>query len=336
MKKLNLSGFDLGVIIAFVVITLLGGGAWYYFSGALADAQKDDSTAKASFDNYSKIAKFNVVVSKSNLTTMETNTDVIKTQLLPIIKARFLSKDNKLSSIGKEDPVAWKHDLDDEVHHLNAAAKSRNIGVPANFYFGFSRYLSASPSDVQTAVLSKQLLGIKEITNILISSQIKDITAMRRTYEEDPHVSSNEPAGSEDRLPGYSTSGPNGAYVDYPFEVDFDTTSENLRSVLSGLVQSPYIFVVRSITVKNSNPNSPLTSALDQMAGPSPGSVTETSPGEVAATTSTKGPQYLYGSETLSVKARIDLIDWTSDLSVFSDAPAASSGKNSPGTKGGP
>ena len=35
----NLSRFDLGVIIAFVVISLLGAGAWYYLSGQLDNAK---------------------------------------------------------------------------------------------------------------------------------------------------------------------------------------------------------------------------------------------------------------------------------------------------------
>ena len=41
MKKLKLSGFDLGIIIAFAVLTLLGGGAWWYLSSGLQTATDD-------------------------------------------------------------------------------------------------------------------------------------------------------------------------------------------------------------------------------------------------------------------------------------------------------
>ena len=37
-------------------------------------------------------------------------------------------------------------------------------------------------------------------------------------------------------------------------------------------------------------------------------------PGEVAATTSTKGPQFLFGDATLKVKARIDMIEWDAEV----------------------
>jgi hypothetical protein len=110
-----------------------------------------------------------------------------------------------------------------------------------------------------------------------------------------------------------------GAYTSYPFEVEFDTTAESFHPVINGLIQSPYIFIVRSLEVKNSNPNSPAITSLDQMAGTPPSSVIDTSPGEVASTTSTKGPQYLFGNETLAVKARIDMIEWTADVSAISN-----------------
>ena len=244
LKKLKISGFDLGIIIAFAVITLIGGAAWWYLSGALSDAQADVTAAKADFDKVSSNPQYKLVVSDSNAKTIQTNIDQIKTQLVPVIQAQFKSKDNKLSLIRQEDPVAWKHDLDDEVHRLNALAKSKSVGVPANYYFGFSRYLNASPNDEQTAVLSKQMLGIEQIVDIMVGAQVKSITAIRRTFEEDPHTNASQ-AGSApegDHLPGYAVTAPGGMYIAYPFEIDFETTSENYRNVLDGFIQSPYVF----------------------------------------------------------------------------------------------
>jgi len=329
MKKLKLSGFDLGMVIAFVVITLMGGGAWWYLSGALQDAQTDVTTAKADFDKYSSNPQFHVVVSNSNAKTLQTNIDRIKTQLLPVIQTEFRSKDNKLSLVEKEDPVTWKHDLDNEVRRLNVAAKSHNVGVPPNFYFGFSRYLSENPGDDQTPVLSKQLLGIEQIATILIGAQVRDIQSIRRTYEEDPRPTGNTNLIERDQLAGYSASAAGGAYTAYPFEIDFDTTTENFRPVIDGLIQSPYTFVVRSLSVKNSNGNSPATSSLDQMAGTPPSSVVETSPGEVAATPPAKGPQYLFGNETLAVRLRVDMIEWLTDVSAISDSAGVGADPNS-------
>jgi len=318
MKKLKLnlklSGFDLGVIIAAVVIALLGGGAWWYLSGALADAQADTTSAKADFDKFSSNPKYHVVVSPSNAKTLQANIDLLKAQLVPLINDTLQPKENKLLSIEKEDPVAWKHDLDDEVRALNNAAKLHSVVVPPNYYFGFSSYISQSPSDEQTAVLSKQLLGIEQIATIMINAQVKDILAIRRTYEEEPHSGSSGDTGEPDRLAGYSTVAAGGAYAAYPFEVEFDATPENFRTFIDNLIQSPYIFVVRSLSIESDHSDSPRLTALDQMAGTPQPSIIDSSPGAVATNTSTVGPQYLFGNSSLKIKARIDMIEWDAQL----------------------
>jgi hypothetical protein len=313
MKKLSLSGFDIGVIIAAVVIALLGVGGWWFLSSALQDAQAEDASAKADFDKYS--TKYDIVVSPANGKILQANIGLLKAQLSPLIHSKLLPKENKLSSIDKEDPVAWKHDLDDEVHRLTDAAKAHSVTLPPNFYFGFSRYQSQSPGDEQTAVLSKQLVGIEQLSNTLLSAPVKAIQGIRRSYEEDPHSATGSSSGSSaepDRFNGYALTAPGNVYVDYPFEVEFETTSENLRPIIDNLIQSPYLFVVRTMTIENSAADSPVTGDLDRLAGtPASPSVVDTSPGEVAATPSTKGPQFLFGNSTLKIKARIDMIEWT-------------------------
>lgn len=318
------SGFDLGIIIAFVVVALLGGGAWWYLSGQLQAAQDNVKSIHDAFNSYS-VSKGtgtdSIVVSPSNGKVLQGNIDLLTAKLKPLVDSKLMPKGNKLSSIDKEDPVAWKHDLDDDVHQLTAAAKLHGISLPPNFYFGFNHYLSQSPNDEQTLVLSKQLLAIDQITRILLGGPVKGITNIRRTNEEEPHSatsgSSNFPETAEsDHLSGYALVAPGNTYVDYPFEFDFETTSENLRKIMDDLVKSPYILVVRTLTIENSEPTSPQLSALDQIAGSSapPPSVVSTSPGEVANTPtppSTKGPQYLFGHSTLKIKARIDLIEYT-------------------------
>jgi len=313
MKKLNLSGFDLGFIIAFAVVALLGGGAWWYLSGELQTAVDDVGKADADFKKYSADSKYHVVVSTSNGKTLQANIDLLKAQLDPLIETKLLPKENKLHSIEKEDPVAWKHDLDDEVNRLKTAAKLHGVTLPRNFYFGFSRYQSLNPSDEQTAVLSKQLKGVEELATILINAPVKEIKMIARTYEEDPHTGGGNvsaPTVELDHLGGYSFNAAGKAYTAFPFELDFDTTPENFRNVINNLIQSPYLFVVRTLSIQSDHPNSPLITDLDRLAGPPPPPMTETAPGEVAATVSTMGPQYLFGNSTIKVKARVDMIEW--------------------------
>jgi len=336
MKKLNLSGFDIGVIIAFVVVALLGGGAWWYLSGVLQDAQSEATSAKADFDKYS--TKYDIVVSPSNGKALQANIDLLKAQLEPLIQTKLLPKENTLGSIVKEDPVTWKHDLDDKVQRLNSAAKLHGVTLPPNFYFGFSRYISQSPGDEQTVVLSKQLVGVEQLATILINAPVKDIQAMRRTYEEDPHTGSGNASSSmaePDHLGGYSLNAAGNAYTAYPLEVDFEATAENLRPIINNLMQSPYVFILRTLTVQNSIPDSPRIDSLDKLAGPPPAPVTDSAPGEVAATTSTKGPQYLFGNSILKIKARIDMIEWKVDFSEATPGAANGAPNKQPPSPGG-
>ena len=309
-----LSRFDIGVIIAFVVIGLLGGGASWYLSSELGDAQGDASAAKANFDKYS--TNHGILVSVGNKKVLQDNIDLITAQLNPVIQTQFQSKNNKLSSIGRRDPVAWKHDLDEQVRLLNDAARHRSFRLPGNFYFAFSRYLNNNPGDEQTLVLSKQFLMVGQIATTLINAPVQSIDSIRRTYEEDDHhppgVPGAFPASTQDpdRLMGYAYGVGGGLYTDYPYEIVFDSTVEGFRKVMSDLMQSPYTFVIRSITVENTVPNSPTIDDLTRMAGPATPSITETAPGTVAAAASTKGTQFLFSNSPLHITARVDLVEW--------------------------
>jgi hypothetical protein len=322
MKKLPISKFDLAMIIAFVVIGALGGGAWYYLNGQLTDAVGQVGQEKSQYDRYASIKAGgqDILVKGSNQKILENNIDILKGQLVPLIQTKLIPKDDKLASIEKKDPVAWKHDLDSEVHRLTTEASGHGVKLPPNFYFAFSNYTNSNPADEQTAVLSKQLFAIEQITNILVDAPVHSINDIRRTYEEDagrggggggapPPGPGGPGAGSP--LPGTSYMADGGAYRGYPYEIDFETNTAGFHKVMNDFLKSPYIFVVRTIAVQSSQTTSPMPADLDRMAGgPNDINVTGQDPGVVANTVSTKGPQYLFGNQTLHVKMRVDLIEW--------------------------
>lgn len=324
MKKL--SPFDLGMIIAFAVVTLIGGGVWYYLSGKLDAAKQDVETASTDFDKYS--TKQVYLPNTSNVTTLQADIDVLKSQIDPLIKAKLQSPDNKILVVAKQDTVTWKHDLDDRVRKLNAEAKVHGVTVPNNFYYGFSRYLDQNPGEEKTTVLTKQLLGIEQIAGFLLAAPVKSINSVRRTYEEDEAAAGpgGSPAKSDkDILNGHSLEVNGGVYTDYPFQIDFETTTDALRKVLDDLMNSPYVFVIRELTIENSASKSPQITDLDKMAGNTGTPSVLDTPGEVASTKSTKGPQFLFGGETLRVQMRVDMIEWKG---VAAAAPENSAGPN--------
>jgi hypothetical protein len=317
----NFSRFDLGMIIAFVIVALLGGGAWYWLSGQLTAAQTDVAAAASEFDQYTKKEVY--LPTGANVKTLQTEIDLMTAQLDPLVKNELQSPGNLLSAIQQTDTVAWKHQLDDEMKGLNNEAKISGIKVPDNFYYGFSRYLNTNPTQDATPVLSRQLLGVKTIADILIKAPVQAIVSVKRTYEEDPEGNGgsrgyqNTPnQQNASQLAGRSQEASGGVYTAYPFEVEFDAKTESFRKIVNDLMKSPYVFVIRSILVQNSQLDSPKDPAtLDTMAGPaattSPDtSIVNSSPGAVAAAQPTVGVQYLFGDETLHIRMRIDLIEW--------------------------
>ena len=134
--------------------------------------------------------------------------------------------------------------------------------------------------------------------------------------------------GDPDQLGGSALQAPNGLYTSYPFQVDFVVTTEGFRRVIDALMKSPYVFVIRSLTLENTQQDSPKISDLDRMAGVTPGAPPPSldTPGATAAATSPAvGPQYLFGAETIRVNARIDLIEWHGLDQAEASAAAASS-----------
>jgi hypothetical protein len=300
MKRL--SRFDLSMIIAFAVVALVGGGAAYYLCYYQLDAaQNEVRAANQEFQRYT--AHMTYLPTQENLRILRGNIDLIQAQIEPAVNKNLQAPDNHLADIVNENSVDWKHKLDESVAKLNAAAKLHNVQVPDNYYYSFSYFLSNNPAEENTAVLSKQLLAIEKIVTILIGAPVNELKSIRRTSED---------AGVKDTesLPGHSVQGAGGLYTAYPFEFEFDTTPEALRKVVNGLMQSPYVFIIRSIAVQNDHPSSPQIGDLDRIVGAQAPAPDMSSPGAVAEAQSTAGPQFLFGGEILHVQARIDLIEW--------------------------
>jgi hypothetical protein len=323
----KISAFDVGIIIAFLVITLLGGGASYYFYSQLDSTRQDVGNTAGDFDKYSSREVY--LPTGPNQKLLEKDIELMHAQLDPLIAAQLQSPGNKLPSAKTEDTVTWKHDLDAEVLALTNAAKLHGVTVPNHFYYGFSRYLNTNPSEEATMVLTKQLYGIQELATIFINAPVKTIYGLRRTYEEES-ASTLVPQGKgdPDMLPGKAQHAPGDVYTAYPFEVEFETTTENFRKIVNALQKSPYVFVIRSVTLKNSASDSPQNTDLDKLAAPPENAPTDANGNPIKVV---KGPQFLFGNETLHIKMRIDLVEWNG-IST-GEAPAASA---RPGRRGGP
>ena len=154
------------------------------------------------------------------------------------------------------------------VNRLTAAAAEQHVRTPADFTFGFSRYDVKFPCRNPPAhddectklltLLSKQLMVVETLTDLLITNNVEAITAIHRTEVEPGETSA-------DALNLPINNDPTALYHTYPFELRFTCDTPTLRGVLNGLTAAPGLFVVRAIrietiTVKKGSLDAPTTS----------------------------------------------------------------------------
>jgi len=139
------------------------------------------------------------------------------------------------------------------VNRLTAAAAEQHVRTPADFTFGFSRYDVKFPcrnppahGDECTkllALLSKQLMVVETLADLLITNKVEEISAIHRTEVEPGETSA-------DALNLPINNDPTALYHTYPFELHFTCNTPTLRNFLNGLTEAPGLFIVRAIRIE--------------------------------------------------------------------------------------
>ncbi|HSI85588.1 MAG: hypothetical protein ACAI35_11325 [Candidatus Methylacidiphilales bacterium] len=337
---MKLSNFDIGMIVVFAVLGVAGIGGYIYTSGDLEEATTKATVAEqtvadlrtrgagksAQDDSGDKIG-----ITNDNLVQLGETIKKLSAGLEELAKTHFLKGGNPLAAIKAVDGTEFKQNLDRVVARLTKDAKANRVGIPAGFYFGFSRYIPNTPSQQHTVILQKQLLALSEISDLMVKAKVDKIEAVRRTMEEDG-ASNMRGSADNDSLKSKVTTGEYGYYVVYPFEVKFQCRNiEELRSVVNGLVKSDRVYVIRTIKVKTSKDTTvrmnELKSSLNQDTPPAPapeggetatppapapaGGTTAVTPAPAVQPKSERGPVDIFGTETYTVDLRVDLIEWT-------------------------
>lgn len=304
----KLSKFEIGMIVAFVVVTGAGIGGYIYTSGLVETAKADLTTANGELQ---KLVKQRYLPSDANIKLLEGNVASLTAALKPIQAQILKSPENKLGQMQPQNPVTWKNsDLDQTVQRLTALAKGRRVALPTDYYFGFSRYQKSNPSEQATLTLGKQLYGVEQLATKLFESgdggSVIALRSIRRTFDEDPATSQGGGADGGESLRGTSQLGSSKLYRVYPFEVEFVGTTNGLRAYLNSLFKTPALFVVRSLQVTNSKIESPKVGDLGK------------------GSNEKAGRDFVFGGEQLTVLVRVDMIEWlgTQGAGAAAAAPA--------------
>ncbi len=289
------------MIAAFVVVTGAGIGG-YFYTNSLVDASKTELNSAGT--ELQKLVKSRYFPSQENIKILQDNVTQLEGTIKPIEEKVLKGGDDQLGSIVAKNPVTWKsNDLDATVKELTAAAQSKKVQLPPDYYFSFSRYQRSNPSEQATLLLGKQLYGVRQLSSILFDSStggaISSLKSIRRSSEEEgggsPGGAANDVGAETFRAPIVTAA--NGLYRIYPFDVDFVGTTNGLRTFLNSLQQAPVLFVVRALQVANTRVDSPKLSDLDKASA---------SDSHAAGA----GRDFIFGSEQLQIRARIDMIEW--------------------------
>jgi len=161
--------------------------------------------------------------------------------------------------------------------HKNAAEVAAPIQIPADFAFGFEKYLKETNISQDSALvpqLDKQRQVLSYILNQLIAADPAGIQAVEREILGEP---TSETSGFEIN-PAISARVP-GAIDTLAFRVTFTGYTPTLRKFLNNLAQFDLPIVVRSVTVdrpatnaKTANAKKSKASSIDDIFGAFAGS----------------------------------------------------------------
>lgn len=312
----NFSKFDISIIVAFVILAALGVGGWWYTSGWITEAEKRIDT------EHLKLMALNredFTPSAANIERLKENQERLGQAIDPIIEQRLAPADSRLDQIMAMNPVSWKTDkLQQAVNRMRDLLGNKAIGTPDNFWFSFAQYQNSNPSEANTQLLGKQLYAIEQLVTILANAgeppAVQSIDRIKRTFDE---YGAFQQGGrrdarttSEDQL-GMNVQEVDGLYRVYPFAVTFTGNTRGLRKFLDGLVASGTVFVVRAVQVQNSRGNSPTLSEVqglvDQGTNKTFAYNFDEQPGSLPPAV---GLQPVFGSESLTITVRVDMIEW--------------------------
>ncbi len=296
--KTKLNSFEWTILSLMGVILLAGSIGLFLISGKVEEKKTELDTHTRDLTTISGRIHY---PSSENMALLKENSKQIEGFIISL-KPTLQSSENRLSEIKEIEAVEFKEQLSKTVDDLRALAKAKPVIIPAEFYFGFSRYQKQNPKKKDTVVLGKQLLGVEKMVALLIACGPQKIDSIARSFEEEGEVKKGG-ALEPEQLKFSSFNHPEGFYTSYPLEVEFVGVTSTLQQFLNEIGKLHYLYVVRSCYMTSLKP---VPSRLDELQR------------QYATLTPTAGTQAVkvppivpvLGEEKIKFKVRVDLIEW--------------------------
>jgi hypothetical protein len=251
------------LFIALVVVCLLAFAAGVYL---LLEARTADDQAARALRNAEQslqaAARGEIAPTQENLGLAEANVEALRGELSTIRER--LESGVQLQTT--DDPVQLITRIQRFISQMRRLAETEEIRIPANFGFGFDRYVEQSTPPAQQFVVrvDKQRLILEYLLGELIASGPSGITRVQRETIEVPQTDARTTttpragaagrttataAGGDFRIdPAISARVPD-AIDSLAFRITFTGFTESLQSFINRLAAFDYPVVVRSIEV---------------------------------------------------------------------------------------
>jgi hypothetical protein len=208
-------------------------------------------------------------------------------------------------------PQVFQDNLRAVVSSVRDLAKENAVELPEGFYLGFDQYSATLPSDAAAPLLAAQLASVQSMITDLIKLKVNAITSIARvplaieSGDPQPRNEKEKKANEE------KTAEP--IIVSSPVDIGFRAEQGKVRQALNGIVTANRFFIIRSLTIRNTQLEGPSRQQDVATTAPQPdaganvfaellGNQAETGAGPKTSLS------VIVGRELVDVNARIEMI----------------------------
>lgn len=308
------------VVISLIVIGLVGGGLWYWFSQQLNTLLEEKVSLQEQLQGVEKKGIFPSTVNKKKLEDQAKELLILSDKVHPDILKRIelfssvRTIDPKNGEMSGLTPDRWKGLFETQRNELRKQAEDKKITLPEDFNFSFNSYVLAAPRQENTLDLGVQLVAINEISKILINASVNQVLGFKRVMVEQKDSEAGRPPSTpttrgstvkEESLAASVEVAAEGTYRTIPFEITFRSSAQSLTQVLNALSKSQFLFVTKYVVIENDKSAVPRKSEFIQ-ASQSGSGAAESPDNKVKK----KVLIPVVGQELMITRMRVDLIDF--------------------------
>jgi hypothetical protein len=245
------------LIGSLVALVLMGVGGFYLWSKINEEASVTEEIGKQ-YDLLKELSKQNPHPGEAGSKTdnVQAAKDQDKALRAYVAKARgYFQRTTPIPDAPKVTGAEFATQLPNTVAQMTREAQQASVLFPTNYYFSFEaqrQLVTFDPASLDKLAVS--LGDIKALCEILFNAKINYLEAVKREV-----LSATNDTQSGDYLSLKTVSTPLAELT--PYELDFRCFSAELAAVLSGLANSPYGIVVKTVNVEpavvNSDINTP-------------------------------------------------------------------------------